>query len=237
LVSELLVSDFEMTEGQEQIMIDSLTIRSVVHILDSNAMQRALIAKALSAETIETKCHNSWEGLKNHCSPTGSSCLVLEYNYFIEAQRREYNGSPSTCGLLLTECGLPIPFVFIADRPTISDVVRGMRFGATDFLEKPICNYALIKAVQTGIQKRSQLRKQGLQSASVKALADQLTNRERETMTLVLEGMSIKQIASQFGIGLQTAAKHRARLLSKMNVRSDAQLVQLIYSNNLTPVS
>ena len=226
-----------MPEEQEQIMIDSSATRSVVHILDSNAMQRALIAKALSAETIETKCHNSWEALKNHCSPAGSSCLVLEYNHFIEAQRREYNGSSSAHGLLLTECGLPIPFVFIAEQPTISDVVRGMRFGAIDFLEKPICNPSLIKAVQSGIQKRFQLRKQGLQSASVKALADQLTKRERETMTLVLEGLSIKQIASQFGIGLQTAAKHRARLLSKMNVRSDAQLVQLIYSNNLATVS
>lgn len=217
-------------------MIDSSTTRSVVHILDTNAMQRALIAKSLSSETIETKCHGSWEGLKNHCSPISSSCLVLEYNHFIESQAREYNGS-STYALLLTECGLPIPFIFTAEKPTISDVVKGMRFGAIDFLEKPICNSTLIKAVQSGIQKRFQLRKQGLQSASVKALADQLTKRERETMTLVLEGMSIKQIASQFGIGLQTAAKHRARLLSKMNVRSDAQLVQLMYSNNLAAVS
>jgi DNA-binding CsgD family transcriptional regulator len=55
-------------------------------------------------------------------------------------------------------------------------------------------------------------------------------------MALVLEGLSIKQIAAAFGIGLQTAAKHRARLLAKMNVRSDAQLVQLVYSQEWNAV-
>ena len=217
-------------------MIYRAELPSVVHVLDSNAMQRSLIAKALSTETIETKCHENWEDLKNHYSPDLPGCLVVEYRQFVEKHAPHLEISGSEHDFFWVEASLPIPFIFIAEQPTISEAVTAMRFGAIDFLEKPICNSTLCKAVRVGIQKCLRLRKQQDRHAGVKAREERLTKRERETMTLVLEGMSIKQIASSFGIGLQTAAKHRARLLTKMDVRSDAQLVQLMYSNNLTPI-
>lgn len=54
---------------------------------------------------------------------------------------------------------------------------------------------------------------------------DKLTPREAEVMDLIVSGKSQKQIASQLAISVQTAAKHRAKVLDKLRVRNDVELV------------
>jgi PAS domain S-box-containing protein len=56
---------------------------------------------------------------------------------------------------------------------------------------------------------------------------DKLTPREAEVMDLIVAGMSQKQIATTLGISVQTTAKHRSRVLEKLNLTSDVQLVHL----------
>lgn len=56
---------------------------------------------------------------------------------------------------------------------------------------------------------------------------DKLTPREAEVMDLIVSGKSQKEIASLLSISIQTAAKHRSRLLAKLNVENDVQLVKL----------
>jgi PAS domain S-box-containing protein len=55
-----------------------------------------------------------------------------------------------------------------------------------------------------------------------------LTPREAEVMDLIVSGLSQKQIAAALGISMQTAAKHRARVLRKLNVENDVELVRLV---------
>ena len=56
---------------------------------------------------------------------------------------------------------------------------------------------------------------------------DKLTPREAEIMDLIVSGMSQKQIATALNISVQTAAKHRARVLEKLNLGGDVELVHL----------
>ncbi len=56
---------------------------------------------------------------------------------------------------------------------------------------------------------------------------DKLTPREAEVMDLIVAGMSQKQIATTLGISVQTTAKHRTRVLEKLHLTSDVQLVHL----------
>ncbi len=55
-----------------------------------------------------------------------------------------------------------------------------------------------------------------------------LTPREAEVMDLIVSGRSQKQIAAALEISMQTAAKHRARVLRKLNVDNDVELVRLV---------
>ena len=41
-------------------------------------------------------------------------------------------------------------------------------------------------------------------------------------------GKSMKQIAADLGIGIQTCSKHRARIMEKMNVDNDVELVRAL---------
>ena len=56
----------------------------------------------------------------------------------------------------------------------------------------------------------------------------QLTPREKEMMVFLLKGEDIKTISVKLDIGIQTVAKHRTRVLDKMQVRNEAELVRLL---------
>jgi two-component system response regulator FixJ len=51
-----------------------------------------------------------------------------------------------------------------------------------------------------------------------------LTQREREVMTLLVEGLSTKLIAHHLGIGARTAEHHRAAVMEKMQARTISHL-------------
>jgi DNA-binding CsgD family transcriptional regulator len=54
-----------------------------------------------------------------------------------------------------------------------------------------------------------------------------LTNREKEILSCIAEGLSSKQIAGKLFISENTVANHRKNMLAKMGARSSAELVQL----------
>ena len=210
----------------------------LIHILDDNAIQKSLIARILATEKMETAGHDSWEDFCISYSAKKSFCLIANHDLYHPPIFRTASEKRLTDSSILPTSSAPqnenleinVPVILYADQPSAHDVVQGIRSGAVDFLEKPICPSSLCTAVRMGIQQCEEIRARESHNAGFRARAAQLTRRERETMALVMKGLSIKQIAASFGIGLQTAAKHRARLLSKMKVSSDAQLVQLLYS-------
>ena len=60
----------------------------------------------------------------------------------------------------------------------------------------------------------------------------ELTERERDVMRLVLEGLPNKLIADQLEISVRTVEVHRARVFDKMEVKSAVELANLV--RNLT---
>ena len=62
---------------------------------------------------------------------------------------------------------------------------------------------------------------------------DLLTEREREVLKLVAEGLSTKEIAARFDISTRTVETHRANLMRKLNLRSVALLTQLAIREGL----
>lgn len=60
-----------------------------------------------------------------------------------------------------------------------------------------------------------------------------LTPRERETLQLLAEGKSNKEVASLLGISVNTAEAHRANIMLKLNVHSLAELVHYAIRNNI----
>jgi DNA-binding NarL/FixJ family response regulator len=64
----------------------------------------------------------------------------------------------------------------------------------------------------------------------------QLTNREREVLVLVAEGLSNKEIAENLGVGVRTVETHRERIMRKLGTHSVAGLTRLAIAKGLIPL-
>ena len=63
--------------------------------------------------------------------------------------------------------------------------------------------------------------------------SDSLTQREREVLKLVAEGMPNKKIAAYLSISIKTVEKHRANLMKKLNLHNASALTSYAIENGL----
>jgi DNA-binding NarL/FixJ family response regulator len=63
-----------------------------------------------------------------------------------------------------------------------------------------------------------------------------LTNREREVLTQIAEGLSSKEIASRFNIGTRTVETHREHLMRKLDLHNTAHLTRFAVAKGLITV-
>jgi DNA-binding NarL/FixJ family response regulator len=123
-------------------------------------------------------------------------------------------------------------------------VFEAVRNGASGFLVKdtePVDLLAGIRAVAAGDALLSpgvtrkliaEFATRSRPSAPTSAL-DPLTEREREIVALVGEGLSNDEIAQRLVVSPATAKTHVSRAMTKLHVRDRAQLVVLAYETGL----
>jgi two-component system response regulator DctR len=121
-----------------------------------------------------------------------------------------------------------LPVIFLTGHADVPTAVDSVKRGAFDFCEKPFSDNALVDRIEQALARSAQTlvaqkTKQNLQAN----LAD-LTERERDVMRLVIEGLPNKLIADQLDISVRTVEVHRARVFDKMNVKSAVELANLL---------
>jgi DNA-binding NarL/FixJ family response regulator len=55
---------------------------------------------------------------------------------------------------------------------------------------------------------------------------DRLTDREYQILALLVRGASLNEVATKLSISNKTVSSHKARLMQKMGLRSNAELVR-----------
>jgi FixJ family two-component response regulator len=118
-----------------------------------------------------------------------------------------------------------VSIIFITAWPTTSDAVDSVRkFSGIDYLEKPVDEKRLLRAVNEGAAwSRERRRRQNRIAA--------LTPREREVFALLVRGLSNKAIASALNLSPKTIEDHRARISAKTCTSGLAQLIALASSD------
>jgi len=71
--------------------------------------------------------------------------------------------------------------------------------------------------------------------AGSKAL-EVLSERERQVLELVADGLTNPQIGEQLGISYKTVARHRERIMNKLNLHSSAELVKFAIRTGLIDI-
>jgi RNA polymerase sigma factor (sigma-70 family) len=190
--------------------------RTFVHVVDDDKSVCDSLGDLLRSVGYEVTLHGSAAEFLDVELPDAPSCLVLDVRL------------PRTSGLelqdYLTRLNIRLPVVLMTGYGDIPMSVKAMKAGAVDFLTKPIRNQDLLDAVAAAIRRDYEQRQKAAQIAELRELYGQLTQRERQVVTLVASGLMNKQIANELSISEVTVKMHRSSAMRKLRVKSAARL-------------
>lgn len=122
------------------------------------------------------------------------------------------------------------PVIVMSGQSDISSAVEAMKFGATDFVEKPFAATVMIERVREAVNAY-----RNMTAAEIEGLANfpglhLLTGRERDVLAEVAHGASNKEAGRRLGISPRTVEVHRARIMDKLGARNAADLMRIVLS-------
>jgi two-component system response regulator DctR len=199
---------------------------ATVHIVDDDADAREGMAWLLRTRHLLSEGFDCAEQfLQAHeppCAVTSPGCILLDVRM------------PGMSGLALFEVLLERgiaqawPVIFLTGHADVPTAVASVKRGAFDFCEKPFSDNALVDRVEQALQlSHDRLQARQHRQGLAQRLAE-LTERERDVMACVIEGLPNKLIADQLDISVRTVEVHRARVFDKMEVKSAVELANLL---------
>src|SRR5262245_63347443 len=126
----------------------------------------------------------------------------------------------------MSQANIQMPIVFVSGRSDVASTASAMRYGAVDFLEKPVDEAVLIEAVSRALDRDTASRLRRSQVAGARERLARLTPRELDVCRLVARGLLNKQIADELGVSQQTVKIHRGRVMHKLEVGSVGDIVR-----------
>ncbi|MFN7893124.1 MAG: response regulator [Pirellula sp.] len=145
----------------------------------------------------------------------------------------------------LRDAGVAAKFIFLTMHSDVAYARRALEAGAAGYVLKHSVSSELVTAIREAIQGRTYITPMiagGLlqsyrdgDSGSHEA-PQRLTARQREVLQLVAEGRSAKEIAAKLGVSVRTAEAHKANVMTALELRSTAELVQYAIRNGLISV-
>lgn len=127
----------------------------------------------------------------------------------------------------LIQQAFSLPMIFITGHGDVPLAVRAMQNGAAHFLEKPLDDQLLLDAINAALAQDKINQQKRLQLMTIQARLANLTEREHQVFTLVIDKTPSKQIAEKLGISLKTVEYHRARMMEKMHADSILDLLEM----------
>jgi DNA-binding NarL/FixJ family response regulator len=126
------------------------------------------------------------------------------------------------CHQLRQRFGPGLPIIFLSgERIEGHDRAAGLLIGADDYIVKPFFPDELAARIRR-LLARSETKTMANAGSSPPA---PLTQREREVLQLLAEGLRHKEIATELYISPKTVATHIQRILTKLGVHSRAEAV------------
>lgn len=156
---------------------------------------------------------------------------------FIERFDREAVGAivldvrmPGVSGLTVLDTlrtqGVDQPIVMLTGHGTVEMCRRAFKAGAAEFLEKPVDDELLIETVQNAVRQHVKSRQRHMADRVARERYGQLTDREREVLGLIVEGLTNKDIGRALTLSPRTVETHRANLFAKLEAESLAQVIR-----------
>jgi RNA polymerase sigma factor (sigma-70 family) len=204
-----------------------MKFHDTVYVVDDDPAIRDSLTLLLAQEDISVVTFASANAFLDSISHTEPRCCAI-----IDIRM------PGMDGLQLhteiTERDIMLPVIFLTGHGDIPMSVRAIKSGAVDFLSKPVTGHALLESIHTALLESEQLFSRSEANQSARSSLDNLTDRERDVMTLAIKGLSNKEIARRLDISHRTVEIHRARIMNKTGARTLIDLVHIAEASSLS---
>lgn len=151
---------------------------------------------------------------------------------------------PGTSGLSLLQDVLhmkkDLRVLILSMHPEERFAIRALKEGAAGYLTKESAPEELARAIRTIAGGRRYISPSlaeklvaELQSDNAALPHELLSEREYEIFLMIAGGKTVSAIAEELSLSVATVSTHRRRILEKMNLSNNADIVQYAYANKL----
>lgn len=191
-----------------------------VLIVEDEEVMREELVEIVSSIGYPVEAVGSAVELRDRVRDMHSGCILLDILM------------PGQDGLAIqawiNEANITIPVIFISGIRDVPTAVHCMKSGAVEFLQKPIKEMDLRRAINSAIG-LSRKRACAVQSENyVKTLVANLTPAERIVANYIADGYPTKLIAAELGRSENTIKIHRQRIFEKLMVSSVASIANIL---------
>src|SRR5262245_22393830 len=130
-----------------------------------------------------------------------------------------------------------LPVLVLSMHPAAQFARRALAAGALGYLTKESAPTELVHAVEQIRRGRQYLGSRGhdrdARLRSDRLPHDALSDREYQVLRMLGSGRTVSEIAASLGLSVKTVSTYRARLLDKLQMRSNAELMRYAIENGL----
>jgi FixJ family two-component response regulator len=199
--------------------VGNMNDERTVFIVNDDAALCQSLAALMHAMDLGSKSFSSAVEYLDVFDPARSGCLLLEAHL------------PGMSGLELLEHINGritfMPAIVISASNDVPTVVRAMRAGALNFLQKPFKKYLLCDAVKEALDWDAANRHKLVRLVKVRRRLENLTSGELAVMEKIMEGKCNRVIAGDLNVSVRTVEERRAKLMRKMKARCLAELIRM----------
>lgn len=196
-------------------------------IIDDDEADRDSLVFLLRTEGITSRAFPSARAFLDQLHPHQTGCIITDMRMpgmdglaFIEA---------------LAEIGCDMPIIAVTGHGDVPLAVRTLKAGVTDFIQKPFDTDTLVDAVRSGLELAQARRANTDLRAMINQRRKTLTERERQVLGLLVDGLSNKEMSAELGISSRTVEIFRANVMSKMRAESLSELIRMALLTGDTP--
>ena len=194
------------------------TISALVHLVDDDDAVRDALARLLASVGLRVQGWADAQQFLGGFDREAIGAVVLDVRM------------PGIGGLalldVLRERGVDQPVVMLTGHGTVEMCRRAFKAGAAEFLEKPVDDEALLEALHLAVRAHVQSRQRGSADRDARERFARLSARECEVLSLVVAGLTNKEIGRALALSPRTVETHRSHLSAKLQVESLAQLIR-----------
>ena len=133
-----------------------------------------------------------------------------------------------------------LPVLMLSMHPEDQYALRALRAGAAGYLTKESAPEELVVAIRRILRGKKYITESvadamvdDIKGAVDKEPHDKLSDREFQVLTMIGSGKSLSDIAEELSLSVKTVSTYRTRLLEKMHLKNNAELVHYAVSRKL----